>query len=222
MASPWIIERHNVFLPHPLGTFIRIYHGRRTGHKYPNRLISLYGGATCLRCAYCYSFWARGKWNGEDYRLDMRTGWWEYDDGSCFCIYFDSRRNVIEPGESLFIRHFYYGRFMVCDECDVPTDYGVRGKDVTYDWEDVIAVKAFNGLKNIGVPKWRSKNCDCLGQFLSMKTWTRLRKTCASYVDGIWTLTELSLSWLTVRILYTKEQQLHYDEASDGSGSSWY
>jgi len=77
------------------------------------------------------------------------------------------------------------------DEVDTPTEFYIRGYIIEeYDWEDVIAVKAFHAMKNIGIFRWRhrilSKNHDYLGQFLAMRDWTRLRKISASYVDGIW------------------------------------
>jgi len=154
-----------------------------------------------------------------DYRLDSRTGWWERDDGACHCIYFDRSRTLIETGDFIFVRYEQRGRtYFLLDRLDTPTEYGVRGYcGSRYLWEDIISVKAFHGLNNIGIYRWRhrlfSKNLDCLGQFLSMKEWTRLRKICAIDVDGIWTLAELSSHWLTVTFLYTKEQQLLYDEA---------
>jgi hypothetical protein len=226
MAAPWMLEHYVRLRPHSPDTFIRVYHGRESRHKYPNReLIHFHGGATRLRCEYCHLFWTRGKWKDRNYRLDLRTGWWEYDDGACFCIYFDPRRNAIGLGDNLFCsfllemrRDLAHAYRLVSERCDLPTPYGVQvDSEMGYDWEDVIAVKAFDGLKNIGIPRWRnrllSKNSDSLGKFLSMKAWTRLRKTCASHVDGFLTFTKLCLPWLTVTMLYTKEQQVHYDEA---------
>ena len=173
---------HSALQPHPVGTYVRILHGRRPGHKYPiHELVHLGGGATCLSCRYCCSYWKRGTWHGRDYRLDMRTGWWEDDDGACFCIHFDARRHVVEPE-----------MFVVCkkttlsvEQCDYATDDGVRDdRDFWNPWGSVLVVNAFDGLKRIDIARWKGrlleKNSDCLGKFLVMVKWTRLRRTCAS------------------------------------------
>ena len=216
--------------PHIPGSFVRIMHGRDPGHKYPNRpLVNLDGGATCFCCEYCSgNSWARGTWRVQHYRMHRRTGWWEYDDGACFCVYFDRGRHEVKPGDEFFHKSYEDGSLLVLT-CDYATPHGIVDLDAMQNhWKGVIVVRAFGGLKR-AIARWRDsypfKKIDCVGPFLEMKDWLRWRHTVASdYVCFLnfarkhharclaWISAMLNLPWQRVTRSYTRHMQVLNDE----------
>ena len=111
------------------------------------RCIYAYEHEQILQCRYCSSRWMRGRFKGMPYRIDKWSGWWEIDNGECYCTYFTKDGSLMSPGKLFYSCHFtpHY--------CDCPTHNGVRDADngVLISWNKIIPIAGFWRLSKL----WR-------------------------------------------------------------------
>ena len=203
---------HCDLIAHPVGTFVRVwspscyilgFHQRTTYRD----------GCSELTCKYCS--WIAGKYDGANYIMDPRTGWWERDPGICGCIYFDRCQSIITAGTRFFV-----AKSMELYGCDYPAHLGVRDvvNEQWWPWALVVAQRNFAPLLTHGVLRWRQRRrvqgLDLVGRFVSMRHWTRVKLT-TSRVAHLPLLSRgtiiSNVAWKKVYRLYTREQQLQHD-----------
>ena len=148
--------------------------------------------------------------------MNPETGWWENDNGSCYCVYQDRCGSEITRGVSFFAR----GTFMI-HRCDIPRTCGVFDvADWCWPYNEIICAESLRPLARTGLPRWRKRmrlkndHHYLLGRFQTLREWTKMTIcTVLNSSDTACTqqLQLLGIRWRRVVRVYTKIQQVAYD-----------
>lgn len=137
-----------------------------------------------LLCKYCR--WEKIVYDDSVYVREPLTGWWEYFEPVCVCIYCD--RFGCNVGD---VTEFFVPNTFRVHLCDCPLFAGPRDilDGSVYPWREVISVHSFRCLMLLPIHRWRrrkqKKDKHPLGKFLHTIDWKRARLVVQVYLQDV-------------------------------------